>query len=130
MIAIPKLLLLWTVVFFLVWILLMLFKPKYTMGIVEKLVKTPELSFLFGFMLMILSFLYLLVYVKLDGTWYMLFSILGYLTLLKWIAMVAFPNLWATQAKRFYGTVTMTRIMWGILLCVAIFVFFSALFKF
>lgn len=83
MIAIPKLLLLRTVLFFLVRALPMLFNPKFSVGLVEKLTKNVELSFLFGFILMILSFLYLLVYVKLDGTWYMLFSIIGYLTLLK-----------------------------------------------
>jgi len=54
----------------------MIFRPKYIMGIVDKLVKTTELSFLFGIILMILSFLYLLVYAKLDGTRYMIFSIL------------------------------------------------------
>ena len=79
MIAIPKLLLLWTVVFMLIWALCMLLQPKYIIGMVEKMVKAPEISFLFGLILFVISFLYFLVYVKLDGTWYMLFSILGYL---------------------------------------------------
>gem|GEM_PF-1553643 len=83
MIAIPKLLLLRTVFFFLVWSLPMIINPKFSVGLIEKLTKNTELSFLLGFILLVIAFLYLLVYVNLDGTRYMMFSIIGYLTLLK-----------------------------------------------
>ena len=129
MIAIPKLLLFWSVFFFLVWALLLLFKPRYTMGIIEKLVKNTELSFLFGIILFVISFFYFLVHVTLDGTRYMFFSILWYLYVLKWIAMICFPSVWATNAKRIYGTVSMTRIMWIVMLLVTLFTLWVALVK-
>jgi hypothetical protein len=76
MVAIPKLLLLWTVLFFLVWGLLMLCKPKHVVDVIGKVVKNQELSFILGLVLFILGFLYILVYAKFDGTWYILFPIL------------------------------------------------------
>jgi len=71
------------VFFFLVWSLPMIINPKFSVGLIEKLTKNTELSFLLGFILLVIAFLYLLVYVNLDGTRYMMFSIIGYLTLLK-----------------------------------------------
>ena len=126
---IPKLLLLWTVLFFLVWALPMIFNPKFSVGLVEKLVKNEELSFLLGFILLVVWFLYLLVYVKLDGTWYMIFSIIGYLTLLKWVVMMCLPKYAKSNAARIYGTIPMTRIMWILVFVIALFVLWVGLIK-
>ncbi len=130
MIAIPKLLLLRTVFFFLVWALPMIINPKFSVGLIEKLTKNTELSFLLGFILLVIAFLYLLVYVNLDGTWYMMFSIIGYLTLLKWAVMMSLPRHAAKNAKRMYGTASMTRIMWILTLVVAAFILRATLVKF
>lgn len=130
MLPLSKLLLLWTVLYFLIFALTILFKPKYMIAIIEKRMKNAELSFLFGMILFVIGLLYLFVYVKLDGTWPMLFSILWYLCLLKGIAMTAFPKFWADKSKIFYGTVTMARVMWSVVLIAAIFILCVALVKF
>jgi len=92
MIAIPKLLLLWTIVCVLLFSLPALFAPKKIITFLDNYAKNEELLRLLGVFVLIFAFLLLMMHVSFDGTWYMVFSIIGRLSLLKAIWLIWFPT--------------------------------------
>lgn len=104
MVAVPKLLLLWLVLFYVVVALPALFAPDRFKKVIDRFVKNEDMIRLASFVTFIFGFLFLLVYARLDGTRYMLFSILGYLCLIKAIVNLRFPAYAVRKAKWFYGS--------------------------
>lgn len=130
MISIPKLLLLWTVFSFLIFVFPMLFAPDAIRKVMDKVVKNYELIRFWGLITLIFWFLYLMVHYALDWTWYMIFSILGRLCLLKALILMWFPKFIADKYRIYYGSKASTMIAWTVILFVSIFFAWVAVVKF
>lgn len=107
MFAFPKLLLLWTVFFMLTMALPMIFAPKKTIDVIIKAMKNLQILPLYAFIIMFFALFFLSVYQKLDGTWMMVFSIFGRLSLLKGLFILRFPSWSEKKTRIFYSTVPM-----------------------
>lgn len=121
MIAFPKLLLLWTAFFMLIFGLPALFTPKIFKNVLEKFLKNSELIRMWGFIVMILWFFYLMVYQAFNNGRAMFFSIFGYASLLKGAVLMRWPSRANTKYKRRYSSK-----MWSML--IGIICIFFALF--
>jgi len=67
------------------------------MKTISGVIKNPELVRLYGLRMMLIAFFFLAAYPLLDGSWYMLVAILGWLTLIKSVVALWFPSF--TQKK-------------------------------
>ncbi len=129
MVAIPKLLLLWMVlVILLFWIPALLF-PRKVINFLDVYAKNEELWRLLGILILFLAFLLMLVHVGFDGTWYMVFSILWRLSLLKGIWMVRWPKVGLSIAKSIYGKKAWMMIMGVITILLSLFLLWIAIAK-
>lgn len=129
MIAIPKLLLLRTIVSVLLFWIPALFAPTKVMKFIDNYLKNEELWRLLGVFVLIFAFLFFMVHVSFDGTWYMVFSILWRLSMIKGIRLVWFPTAWVNIAKSLYGKKTATMIMWVVTIVLCIFLLWVAVAK-
>lgn len=121
MVAFPKLLLLWTALFLVVFLVPMLFKPKAFIKVIDRVVKNTDLVWVRSFVALLFGLLYLGVYWKLDGTWPMVFAIFGWLSIVKGVVNFWFPGFAQKKAKIFYKTVPMMRLMGIITLIFTVF---------
>ena len=121
MIVFPKLLLLWTGFFMLTIWLPALFSPKVFIRIMETTLKNSDIIRVRAFIVMIMGFLYLSVYRKFNNGRMMFFSLFGWLSLLKWLLLLRFPNWGYSKYKWFYATTTGSIVMWIAVILFSIF---------
>ena len=92
MIGIPKLLLLWAIVCILLFAIPAIFVPHRIKGFLDEFLKNAAFGRAFGSAVLIFAFLFLMVHIAFDGTRYIIFSLIGRISLLKGIRMVRFPS--------------------------------------
>lgn len=129
MLAFPKLLLLWTALFMLAVGLPMLFAPKKFKLIMEKTLKNTDIIRVWAFITMIIWFLYLTVYQTFNNGWAMFFSIFGYVSLIKWVVLLRFPNYGYNKYKWLYSGRVWSLITGLVVLLFALFLIRIALYK-
>jgi len=78
-----------------------LFPKKFITATKEITESTANMRIL-GFMIMIVSFLFLSVHWKLNGGWFILIPIFGWLTFIKGIMFLLFPETVQLSAKKFF----------------------------
>lgn len=83
MFSFPALLLLWLAMLCFVVALSTFFAFKKVANALQKIFASREFVRLFAVMIMLLAMIFLMVYAKLDGTWYMIFAIIGRAEMLK-----------------------------------------------
>ncbi len=123
MVVFPKLLLLWTAFFMLSIALPAVFAPKAFIRVLDSTLKNSDVVRTWAFITMLIWFLYLSVYRKFDQGLMMIFSIFGWLSLLKWLFLLRFPLWGHAKYKLLYSTVTWSVII-GI--CIVLFSVFMA----
>jgi len=109
MLAFPQLLLLWRAFFMLTICLPALFAPTKFIRILDKTLKNSDIVRVWSFMTMLLWLLFLSVHRKFTQWWLMVFSLFGWLSLLKGVFLLRFPEWGHTKYKRFYS-----GLMWSI----------------
>lgn len=92
MLAIPKLLLLRTVLCILLFSLPALFAPRKLKAFLDEYIKNPPAERLLGMIVLVYAFLLFMVHISFDGTRYMIFSFLGRASLIKGIRLIRFPS--------------------------------------
>ncbi|PJA47867.1 MAG: hypothetical protein CO170_04615 [candidate division SR1 bacterium CG_4_9_14_3_um_filter_40_9] len=100
----PQVLLLWTALFFLIFALPMMFAPHKILRVLERMMKNEDFIRLRGIIALLFGLAYVTVYQVIDGTWGLLFSLFGYLSLLKGIRLIWNPAYANTKFKRMYNT--------------------------
>jgi len=112
MITIPTSLLLWAlIIIFLSFWIPALFAPKKLMSALQKIMKNEETLRLWGFLVFIIALLFFMVRYNFTGTWYIIFSILGVLSLIKWFALIWFPKFSEMWGRTFYSKKALTMIV-------------------
>lgn len=129
MFTFPQLLLLWMAFFMLAIWLPALFAPKKFISILDKTLKNSDIVRVWAIITMIIGFLFLTVYQKFDNWRAMLFSIFGYLSLIKWLFLLRFPTWAYTKYKKFYAKPIGSMIIWIFVLLFAAFTVWVALMK-
>ncbi|MBU1758882.1 hypothetical protein KKG31_07295 [Patescibacteria group bacterium] len=111
MVALPKLLLLWTALFMLIIGLPGLFTPAATKKVFLNAVKNPEVIRVWGFAALLFGFLFLLVQYAFNATWYLVFAIFGRLSLIKGIVYIWFPSFVDKKVKSRTKSLAMMRVV-------------------
>lgn len=111
MLNFPQLLLFWMVFFMLTIWLPALFAPKKFISVLDKTLKNSDIVRTWSIITMVIGFLFLTVYQKFDNWRAMLFSIFGYLSLIKWVFLLRFPSWAHAKYKKFYANPIASRII-------------------
>lgn len=127
MIWFPKLLLLWTAVFFLLFLIPAILVPKKFIKAISGVIKNEEIIRVWSFAALLFWLLYLWVYRKLDGTLPMVFAIFWRLSLVKGIVLFWYPSLVSKKAKYLYNSVMWVRTMWILILFMSAFLVWLSL---
>lgn len=129
MVLFPKLLLLWTAFFILAMWLPALFAPKTFIRVMENSLKNTDIVRVWAFIVMILWLLFLSVYQKFTASRLTFFSLFGYLSLLKWLVLLRFPNYGYKKYKRFYSKPIGSITMWIFVVLFSLFILRIAYYK-
>ena len=78
-----------------------LYPKKFITALREIMESIPNLRIL-GFVIMIVSFLFLSVHWKLNGGWFILIPIFGWLSFAKGVMFLIFPKTMQKSAKKFF----------------------------
>jgi len=100
----PQKLVLAMAAFMIIVLLPAIISPKKFREISTDLVADTKLLRVVGFMTLVIGFVFLSVYYKLTGGWIMTVSILGYIAVLKGIALIWTPEIGKTLYKKYYNT--------------------------
>ena len=101
----PQVLLLRTAFFFFLVVgLPALFAPAQFVKVLEKIVKNEDMMRTRGVITLLFWLAYLTVYQAIDGTWGLLFSLFGYLCLLKGLRLIWIPSYALKKFKMLYNT--------------------------
>jgi len=126
----PKFLLIAMAIFFLAMILPALFSPKTFKEVLSKRVKNSETVRLSGLWVLLVWFIYLSNYWKIDATWNLLVSLTGWAMVLKWIVWMRYPGYLAWKFKTLRGTKWMAYIISIVCVILAAFYIRAACVKF
>ncbi len=122
MVTFPVTLLLWSlIVIFLVFWIPALFVPKKLMSVLQKIMKNEEIIRLWGFFIFIIALLFFMVRYMFHGAWYIIFSILGVLALIKGFALIWYPKFSEMWGKIFYSQKILTIIVGAFLLLLSVY---------
>ena len=128
MVTCPATLLLWAlIVVFLAFWIPALFAPMKLMSALQKIMKNEEMLRLWGFFVFIIALLFFMVHYMFHGAWYIIFSILGILSLIKWFALVWYPKFSEMWGKIFYSQKILTMIVGIFLVLLSVYFVFIAL---
>lgn len=129
MVLFPKLLLLWTAFFMLTMWLPALFAPKAFIRVIGNSIKNTDIVRVWAFITMIIWLLFLSIYQKFTASRLMFFSLFGYLSLLKWLVLLRFPNYGYKKYKRFYSKPMGSVIIWIFVVLFSLFMLRVACYK-
>jgi len=100
----PQVLLLWTAFFFLVVWLPAVFAPAKFVKAIEKMTKNEDTMRTRWVITLLFGLGYLTVYQAIDGSRGLLFSLFGYLCLLKGLRLIRIPSYAMNKFKMAYNT--------------------------
>lgn len=125
----PQVLLLWTALFLLIFWLPALFTPNKFLKVLDKLMKNEDLMRTRWIIALFFGLAYLTVYQAIDATWGVLFSLLGYASLIKGIVLIWYPGFAKTKFEWLYNTAGKVIAMGIVILIVALLCTWAALSK-
>ena len=98
-----------------------LFVPTKLMSTLQKIMKHEETLRLSGFLVFIIALLFFMVSYMFHGVWYIIFSILGVLSLIKGFVLVWYPKFSEMWGKVFYSKKIPTMIVGAFLLFLSVY---------